>query len=112
MSTTATKTKKQIGDRVVITGGPRKNIQGNIIALQGLKATLRTDDGERVADFDEARSVLQGAGATPRNVVVISAEKRWGFETLMRRIEAGLDGDLDLGQQRSADLLQPSSRTV
>ncbi len=48
MSTTTTKTKKQIGDRVVITGGSRKGIQGNIIALQGLKATLRTDDGEEI----------------------------------------------------------------
>ena len=48
MSTSTTKTKKQIGDRVVITGGSRKGIQGNIIALQGLKATLRTDDGEEI----------------------------------------------------------------
>ena len=48
MSTSTTKTKKQIGDRVVITGGSRKGIQGNIIALQGLKATLRTDDDEEI----------------------------------------------------------------
>lgn len=45
MSTTI---KKQIGDRVVITGGPRKGIQGNISALQGLKATIKLDDGIEV----------------------------------------------------------------
>ena len=47
MSTT-TKVKKQIGDRVVITGGPRKGIQGNISELQGLKATIKLDDGTEV----------------------------------------------------------------
>ena len=73
---------------------------------------VRNDEGERVADFDEARAVLQGAGATPRNVVIISAEKRWGFEALLRRIEAGLDGDLDSGDQLSADLLRVSSPAV
>jgi GTP-binding protein HflX len=56
---------------------------------------LRNDDGSRVANFDEARAVIQGAGAPPRNVVLISAEKRWGFGLLLDRIADGLDGGLD-----------------
>jgi len=48
MSTSTTKIKKQIGDRVVITGGPRKGMQGNISELQGLKATIKLDDGTEV----------------------------------------------------------------
>ena len=48
MSNSSTKIKKQIGDRVVITGGPRKGIQGNISELQGLKATIKLDDGTEV----------------------------------------------------------------
>lgn len=55
---------------------------------------LRTEEGTLVADFDEAREAIHGAGAPPANVVLISAEKRWGLELLLRRIEAGLDGDL------------------
>lgn len=55
---------------------------------------LRTDVGALVADFDEAREAVHGAGAPPANVVLISAEKRWGLELLLRRIESGLDGDL------------------
>jgi len=47
MSTT-TKVKKQIGDRIVITGGPRKGMQGSISELQGLKATIKLDDGNEV----------------------------------------------------------------
>jgi GTPase len=55
---------------------------------------LHNDDGERVHDFDEARAVIHGAGAPPRNVALISAEKRWGLDMLRRRISDGLDGDL------------------
>jgi len=55
---------------------------------------LRTEEGALVADFDEAREAVHGAGAPPANVVLISAEKRWGLELLLRRIESGLDGDL------------------
>lgn len=55
---------------------------------------LRNEDGERVHDFDEARAVIHGAGAPPRNVALISAEKRWGLDMLRRRISDGLDGDL------------------
>ncbi len=55
---------------------------------------LRQDDGTLVADFDEARAVVQGAGAPPRNVALVSAERRWGLRLLLDRIEAGLDGDL------------------
>ena len=55
---------------------------------------LRTEEGAIVANFDEAREAIHGAGAPPRNVVLISAEKRWGLDLLLRRIEAGLDGDL------------------
>mgnify|MGYP001222899585 FL=1 len=56
---------------------------------------LQNDDGAQVADFDEARAVLQGAGAPPRGVVVISSARRWGIEMLRQRIQDALDGDLD-----------------
>ncbi|MDK9700541.1 MAG: hypothetical protein OEM52_10395 [bacterium] len=40
--------KKQVGDRVVITGGPRKGIQGIITAVLGVKVNLRLDDGTEI----------------------------------------------------------------
>ncbi len=52
---------------------------------------LRRDDGPTVADFDEARALVLGAGAPPRNVVIISAEQRWGLDLLRERIEEGLE---------------------
>ncbi len=66
---------------------------------------LTNEDGERVADFDEARATLLGAGAPPRNVVLISAEKRWGLDTARRRIEEALDGDLDDDDASIAELV-------
>ncbi len=51
---------------------------------------LRRDDGSTVANFDEARALVLGAGAPPRNVVIISAEQRWGLDQLRERIEEGL----------------------
>jgi GTP-binding protein HflX len=56
---------------------------------------LRDEEGVQVADFDEARAALQGAGAPPRGVVVISAGRRWGLDMLRQRIQDALDGDLD-----------------
>ena len=55
---------------------------------------LTKEDGQRVENFDEAREIIVGAGAPPRNVVIISAANRWGLEALRRRLEAALDGDL------------------
>ncbi|MEO9254949.1 MAG: GTPase HflX [Tepidiformaceae bacterium] len=66
---------------------------------------LRNDDGELVHDFDEARAVIHGAGAPPRNVALISAEKRWGLDMLRRRISDGLDGDLGTNPAATAGLL-------
>jgi GTP-binding protein HflX len=54
---------------------------------------LRHDDGRPVADFDEARAIILGAGAPPRNVAIISAAKRWGLDILRQRIEESLDGE-------------------
>lgn len=54
---------------------------------------LRHEDGRPVADFDEARAIILGAGAPPRNVAIISAAKRWGLDILRQRIEEGLDGE-------------------
>jgi GTP-binding protein HflX len=54
---------------------------------------LRHEDGRPVADFDEARAIILGAGAPPRNVAIISAAKRWGLDILRERIEEGLDGE-------------------
>jgi GTP-binding protein HflX len=53
---------------------------------------LKHEGGQPVADFDEARAIILGAGAPPRNVVIISAEKHWGLGLLRERIEEGLDG--------------------
>lgn len=55
---------------------------------------LVNDEGDPVADFDEARAVVQGAGAPPANVVLISAVKRWGLDILLTRVSAALEGDL------------------
>lgn len=69
---------------------------------------LRNDEGERVADYDEARALLQGAGAPPRDVALISAERKWGLDTLLRRIEAALDGDLGAPEPATRELLARS----
>ena len=66
---------------------------------------LRDDDGKLVADFDEARSLVQGAGAPPPNVALVSAERRWGLEALLRRIEDGLDGGLEEETGELEDIL-------
>ncbi len=56
---------------------------------------LRHEDGRRVADFDEARALVLGAGAPPRNVVLVSAELRWGLGSVKQRMMEALDGDLE-----------------
>ncbi len=66
---------------------------------------LLNEDGSRVADFDEARAAILGAGAPPRNVVIISAEKRWGLDSVRRRIEDALDGDLEHDDASIAELV-------
>jgi GTP-binding protein HflX len=57
---------------------------------------LRTSEGRGVEDFDEAKALVLGAGAPPGNVALVSAEKRWGLDGLLRRVEAALDGDIDM----------------
>ncbi len=66
---------------------------------------LRHEDGRPVEDYDEARALILGAGAPPRNVVIISAAARWGLDTLKRRIEEALDGDLDAAEEGFAELV-------
>ena len=66
---------------------------------------LRHTDGSPVADFDAARALILGAGAPPRNVVIISAGERWGLDNLKRRIEEGLDGDLEASADGFAELV-------
>ncbi len=66
---------------------------------------LRDDDGEPVEDYDHAKALILGAGAPPRNVVLISAQERWGLDALRRRIEDALDGDLDGGTGDLAELV-------
>lgn len=70
---------------------------------------VRNEDGDRVADLDEAKAVLHGAGAPPANVVVVSAERRWGFGMLLDRIERGLDGDLGDYDESSEFMTRPRS---
>jgi len=66
---------------------------------------LRDDEGKTVADFDEARALVQGAGAPPPNVALVSAQRRWGLDTLLRRIEDGLDGGLEEATGELEDIL-------
>ena len=56
---------------------------------------LRDDGGNAVADFDEARALIHGAGAPPGNVVLVSAARRWGLEMLLTRIADALDGGVE-----------------
>lgn len=70
---------------------------------------LRDEDGEVVADYDEARALIHGAGAPPRNVVLVSAAKRWGLEMLLSRIADALDGGLE---QMDEDVAELFSRDV
>lgn len=56
---------------------------------------LRHEDGRAVADYDEARALILGAGAPPRNVVMVSAAERWGLDNLRQRVMDALDGDLE-----------------
>ncbi len=70
---------------------------------------LLNDEGDRVADLDEAKATLHGAGAPPANVVVVSAEQKWGFRLLLDRIERGLDGDLGQFTESSEYMTRPRS---
>ena len=69
---------------------------------------LRDEEGSRVENYDEARVVIHGAGAPPRNVVLVSAEKRWGLGMLLDRIADALDGGLEQMEVSAADLLAPA----
>jgi GTP-binding protein HflX len=66
---------------------------------------LRDDQGKQVADYDEARALIQGAGAPPPNVALVSAARRWGLDALLRRIEGGLEGEIDADRAASAELM-------
>jgi GTP-binding protein HflX len=75
-----------------------------LIALNKVDLLLN-EDGTPVADFDEARAAILGAGAPPANVAIISAASRWGLDNLRRRIEAALDGDLGEPDEGIAELV-------
>ncbi|MEX2081678.1 MAG: GTPase HflX [Dehalococcoidia bacterium] len=62
-----------------------------LLALNKVDLLLRAD-GQPVATFDEAKEVVHGAGAPPRNVALVSAERRWGLDNLLVRIEEALAG--------------------
>lgn len=73
---------------------------------------LVNEDGERVHDLDEAKATLHGAGAPPANVVVVSAEKKWGFALLLDRIQRGLDGDLGQYDPAAELVARPRSAPI
>lgn len=75
-----------------------------LLALNKVDA-LRDEDGAPVEDYDHARALILGAGAPPRNVVLISAQERWGLDSLRRRIEDALDGDLGENEGQLAELV-------
>ena len=66
---------------------------------------LADEDGTVVEDYDAAQALIVGAGAPPRNVVIISAVERWGLSTLKRRIEEALDGGLDADDTDFAEIV-------
>jgi GTP-binding protein HflX len=51
---------------------------------------LRNEDGELVADEDEAMSVANVAGDPPPDVALVSALKGWGLEDLPERVSAAI----------------------
>jgi len=65
-----------------------------LLALNKLDL-LTDEEGHPVADFDDARAIIHGAGAPPRNVALVSATRRWGLDRLLERVEAGLEGEFD-----------------
>lgn len=75
-----------------------------LLALNKVDA-LAADDGAAVEDYDHAKAIILGAGAPPRNVVLISAARRWGLDTLRRRVEEALDGDLGEDTGEFAELV-------
>ncbi len=66
---------------------------------------LTGEDGAAIPDYDAAQSLIVGAGAPPRNVVIISAAQQWGLTTLKRRIEEALDGGLDADNTGFAEIV-------
>lgn len=56
-------------------------------------------DGRPVETYEDARTAAASAGAPPRNVVLVSATRRWGLDVLIGRVALALDGDL--GETRS-----------
>jgi len=75
-----------------------------LLALNKVDA-LADEDGAAVEDYDHAKAIILGAGAPPRNVVLISAARRWGLDTLRRRVEEALDGDLGEDTGEFAELV-------
>lgn len=55
---------------------------------------LVDDGGQPVATYEQARTAAASAGAPPRNVVLLSATRKWGLEQLLERVALALDGDL------------------
>jgi len=65
---------------------------------------LEQVDGTKVRSVEAAEALLHEAGKAPANIAFISAERRWGLDGLLRRIEAGLDGGLASGEDLPAIL--------
>jgi len=77
---------------------------------------VRDEEGNTPASYEEAVEILEAAGPRPANVVLISAERRWGLDELRARIAAALDGSLDAGGSEEPEHLlravAPASATV
>lgn len=73
---------------------------------------LTDEEGHPVADYDDARAVIHGAGAPPRNVALVSARRRWGLDRLLRQVEAGLDGEFDDIESDASALLNVPDEAV
>ncbi|MGE5595938.1 MAG: GTPase HflX [Hyphomicrobiales bacterium] len=59
------------------------------------KADLLHDaNGQPPTSYDDALALVASGGEPPSNVVLVSAERRWGLDALRARIADGLDGGL------------------
>lgn len=67
---------------------------------------LRDEDGTAVSSLEAAAATLAAAGPPPGNVVLVSAERRWGLDALRGAIASALDGGLVGGSVPGSELFR------
>ncbi|MDZ7728305.1 MAG: GTPase HflX [Dehalococcoidia bacterium] len=66
-----------------------------IVALNKVDR-VRDPEGELVRSYEAAERAVEAAGEQPANVVLVSAQERWGLEELRSAIELALDGGFEV----------------